>query len=116
MYEIYSRKIPYEGEHPRKILRKVCDPRINYRPPVPGTCPKKMSEAMQKCWSSDPFFRPEAKDLDMMFADMSANDGEPLIDEGNSRLRKEVATGDMLYKVFPKKVADQLKIGQKVEP
>ncbi|CAJ1961059.1 unnamed protein product [Cylindrotheca closterium] len=116
MYEIYSRKIPYEGEHPRKILRKVCDPRINYRPGIPGTCPKKMSEVMQKCWSSDPFFRPEAKDLDMVFADMSANDGEPLIDEANTRLRKIVATGDMLYKVFPKKVADQLKVGQKVEP
>lgn len=60
---------------------------------------------MQKCWSSDPFFRPDAKDLDIIFADMSANDGEPLIDEGNTRLRKEVATGDMLCKVFPKKVA-----------
>eukprot|EP00980_Cylindrotheca_fusiformis_P020225 scaffold7314_cov68-Cylindrotheca_fusiformis.AAC.1 len=47
---------------------------------------------------------------------MSARDAEPLIDQGNTRLRTEVAAGDMLYQVFPKKVADQLKAGQKVEP
>jgi hypothetical protein len=116
IYEIYSRKIPYEGEHPRKILRKVCDPRINYRPRVPGTCPKRMADVMKKCWSSNASSRPEAKDLDMMFADMSAHNAEPLIEKGNTRLRTEVAAGDMLYKVFPKKVADQLKAGQKVEP
>lgn len=116
IYEIYSRKIPYEGEHPTKVLHKVVDPRINYRPTVPGTCPKRMAEVMKKCWSSNASFRPEARDLDMKFADMIANDAEPLIDMGTTRLRTEVAAGDMLYKVFPRKVADQLKAGQKVEP
>jgi hypothetical protein len=75
-----------------------------------------MDDIMKKCWSSNASFRPEAKDLDMSFADMSAHDAEPLIEKGNTRLRTEVAAGDMLYKVFPKKVADQLKAGQKVEP
>ncbi|CAJ1970001.1 unnamed protein product [Cylindrotheca closterium] len=116
IYEIYSRKIPYEGQHPRKVLRKVCDPRINYRPTVPDTCPKRMAEIMAKCWSRNDGFRPQAKDLDMLFSDMNANDAEPLIDKQNTRLRTEVAAGDMLYQVFPKKVADQLKAGQKVEP
>ena len=116
IYEIYSRKIPYEGQHPRKVLRKVCDPRINYRPQVPDTCPKRMAEIMTKCWSRNSGTRPESKDLDMLFADMSSHDAEPLIDQENTRLRTEVAAGDMLYQVFPKKVADQLKRGQKVEP
>eukprot|EP00980_Cylindrotheca_fusiformis_P023385 scaffold10429_cov126-Cylindrotheca_fusiformis.AAC.16 len=116
MYEIYSRKIPYEGQNPKKILRKVCDPRINYRPSAPKTCPRRMTEIMQKCWSSDPFFRPVAKDLDLGFGDMSINDAEPIVAEVNPRLRTGVPTGDMLYKVFPKKVADQLNAGQKVEP
>jgi serine/threonine protein kinase len=116
IYEIYSRKIPYEGQHPRKVLRKVCDPRINYRPQVPGTCPKCMAEIMTKCWSRNSGTRPESKDLDMLFADMSSHDAEPLIDQENTRLRTEVAAGDMLYQVFPKKVADQLKRGQRVEP
>ena len=39
-----------------------------------------------------------------------------LIDESKTRVRTEKATGDMLYKVFPKKVADKLKAGEKVEP
>lgn len=71
---------------------------------------------MKKCWSGNAAFRPEAKDLDILFTDMTAHDAEPLVAEGNTRLRTEVAAGDMLYKVFPRKVADQLKAGQKVEP
>ena len=115
IYEIYSRKIPYEGSNPREVLRKVCDPRINYRPRIPVTCPKRITEIMKKCWSRKAGFRPEAKDLDMMFTDMTTNDTEPLVERGNTRLRTEVAAGEMLYKVFPKRVADQLKAGQKVE-
>eukprot|EP00980_Cylindrotheca_fusiformis_P012081 scaffold2910_cov86-Cylindrotheca_fusiformis.AAC.1 len=64
LYEIYSRQIPYEGENPRKVLRKVCDPRINYRPNMPGTCPKRMADIMRKCWSNNVTVRPDARDLD----------------------------------------------------
>eukprot|EP00980_Cylindrotheca_fusiformis_P005531 scaffold1172_cov115-Cylindrotheca_fusiformis.AAC.6 len=116
IYAFGHRQIPYEGENPRKVLRKVCDPRINYRPKIPGTCPKRMTHIMKKCWSNNASFRPDARDVDTMFVDMTANDAEPLVDHGNTRLRTEVAAGDMLYQVFPKKVADQLKAGQKVEP
>ena len=52
----------------------------------------------------------------MLFSDINVNDAEPLIDKETTRLRTQVAAGDMLYQVFPKKVADQLKAGQKVEP
>jgi hypothetical protein len=62
-YEIYSRDDPYKGEDFRDTLRKVCDRRINKRPPVPHTCPPKMAEIMKKCWSPDPMFRYQAKDL-----------------------------------------------------
>ena len=117
LYEIYSRNNPYAGENPRSVLRKVCDPRIHHRPAAPSTCPKRMSEIMKKCWSSDPLFRPDAKDLDMIFGEMTASDTEPLVDtKPTMRVRTQVATGDMLYKVFPKAVADKLKAGQKVEP
>ena len=116
LYEIFSRKTPYEGEPLRKVLRKVCDPRINYRPAVPGTCPKRMTEIMTRCWSSDASYRHPAKDLDMIFGEMSSREADPLLEESNTRVRTEVATGDMLYKVFPKKVADKLRHGEKVEP
>jgi guanylate cyclase len=41
-YEIYARAGPFEGEDPRKILPKVCHPRLNKRPPIPDSCPPKM--------------------------------------------------------------------------
>ena len=117
LYEIYSRNNPYAGENPRSVLRKVCDPRINHRPAAPSTCPKRMSEIMKKCWSSDPLFRPDAKDLDMTFDVLTGRETEPLVDsKQNKHVRTQVATGDMFYKVFPKAVADKLKAGQKVEP
>jgi len=75
-----------------------------------------MAETMTKCWRRNDGFRPQAKDLDMLFSDINVNDAEPLIDKETTRLRTQVAAGDMLYQVFPKKVADQLKAGQKVEP
>jgi hypothetical protein len=66
----------------------------------------------------DPFFRPSAKDLDTLFLDMNSRDAEPLTTEEQlqARARKERSTEDMLYELFPRHVADQLKAGKKVEP
>lgn len=87
------------------------------RPPVPDTCPPRMVDIMKKCWSPDQFFRPQAKDLDQLFMDMSMQDAEPLNRaELAFKTRTEKPTGDMLYEVFPKHIADALKAGQKVEP
>lgn len=118
LYEIYARQDPYKGEDFRETLRKVCDRRVNKRPTIPPTCPPKMVEMMKKCWSPDPFFRPQAKDLDTTFLDWSMRDAEPLVpsDAPNQTAVRERPTGDMLYELFPKHVADQLKAGQKVEP
>ena len=115
LYEIYSRKTPYEGEK-GNILRKVCDPRVNHRPTIPASCPDKMKEIIKKCWNAKPVIRPAAEDLDMMFTEMQAGDVEPRIEEGKTRVRTAVASGDMLYKLFPRKVADKIKAGSKVEP
>ena len=119
MWEVYSRKTPYLGENPRKVLRLVCDPRISKRPCLQNVgAPPKMVEVMSKCWSHDVGFRPTAKDLDMMFTDMNPQDAEPIIitDEIMAKVKRtQKAEGDMLYRVFPKKVADKLKAGQRVE-
>lgn len=48
--------------------------------------------------------------------DMSPHDAEPVLDADKMRARAQQTTGDMLYQVFPKKVADKIKAGQKVEP
>lgn len=110
LYEIYARKNPYSGEDFRDTLRKICDRRTNKRPKIPETAPPKMVEAMKKCWSPDPLFRPQAKDLDTMFLDWNTRDAEPLTPENQAPNKMS------LYELFPKNVADQLKAGQKVEP
>ena len=68
---------------------------------------------MKKCWSPDISYRPQAKAIDMMLMEMCDADAEPL-PENLQHERKR--SGDLLYDIFPKKVADQLKAGQKVEP
>jgi len=116
LYEIYSREEPYKGEDFRDTLRKVCDRRVNKRPGVPPTCPPKIVDLMKKCWHADAFARPSARDLDTSFLDMSIRDAEPLTTEEQMAAREKRSQGDMLYELFPKHVADQLKAGQKVEP
>jgi len=116
-YEMYAREDPYKGEDFRETLRKVCDRRVNKRPPVPASCPPNMADIMKKCWSPDPFFRYQAKDLDTVLLDMDMRDAEPLtLDEQNVAREKRRNKGDMLYDLFPKHIADALKAGQKVEP
>ena len=110
LYEIYARKNPYAGKDFRDTLRKICDRRTNKRPNIPETAPPKMVETMKNCWSPDPLFRPQAKDLDTMFLDWSTRDAEPLTPEDKAPNKMS------LYELFPKNVADQLKAGQKVEP
>jgi Protein tyrosine and serine/threonine kinase len=114
MWEIYAQgKSPYEGENPREVMRQVCNPRINKRPPMLDRIPSKMVEMMKRCWHHNLSTRPEAKDLDTFFTDLNVRDAEPLNGK-NSRNKKR--SGDMLYEVFPKHIADALKAGEKVEP
>jgi class 3 adenylate cyclase len=77
-----------------------------------------MVDIMKKCWSQDAFFRPQAKDLDVYFLDMSVQEAEPLArdQQGHAVKRTERVTGDRLYDVFPKHIADALIKGEKVEP
>ena len=120
IWEIYSRDDLFVGENPRQVLRKICDPRVNRRPPIPTNCPSKMVDIMKKCWSPDPVFRPQAKDLDLLFMDMSMRDTEPCENGGDKQLFSKPVVAmtreDMLYEVFPRHIADALKTGQKVEP
>lgn len=115
LYEIFARKTPYHGEKPRDVLRSICNPRKNKRPVIPKSMPPKFVELVKKCWSADPCFRPQARDLDALFSDYSIADCEP-IEQGTKLMRKQRTTGEMLYQVFPRHIADALKAGEKVEP
>lgn len=110
LYEIYSRKSPYEGEDFREVLRKICNRRINKRPAIPSCVPTKMADLMKRCWSPDISYRPEAKELDVTLMDFSPHDAEPVIED--TRPKKK----GMIYEIFPKHIADALERGDKVEP
>jgi class 3 adenylate cyclase len=113
LYEIYSRHSPYEGEDFRDVLRKVCDRRINKRPVISEQTPPKIVELMKKLWSPDASFRPQSKTFDLILMDMNTSDAEP-IQAGSITTKR--TTSDMLYEIFPRRVADALKNGQKVNP
>ena len=114
-YEIYARKDPYAGEDFRETLRKVCDRRVNKRPAIPDCCPSKMVDLMKKCWNADPMARPLASSLDAILLDLNFSDAEPSAGH-EQHAPAERRTGDMMYDLFPRHIADALKAGQKVEP
>lgn len=113
LFEIYARKSPYNGEDYRTIIRGVCNRRVNKRPDLPKAAPQRFQELMKKCWHKEPSSRPGARDLDLTFMDMQSSDAEPVYEEG---MRPKKREGDMLYELFPRHIADQIKNNQKVEP
>ena len=116
-YEIYARQDPFEGEDPRKVLPKVCHPRVNKRPLIPAACPPKITDIVKKCWSANPFMRPTAKDIDYVLVEMSSKEAEPL-EQPNQDIFKDgmKRKPTSLYDVFPKHIADALNAGKRVDP
>jgi serine/threonine protein kinase len=115
LYEIYARQCPFEGEDPRVMLPKICNPRENKRPNIPAACPNKISEIIKKTWSKNPFFRPTAKDIDYILVEMSSKEAERIESEQEALLagaRKPTS----LFDVFPKHIAEALDAGKRVEP
>lgn len=114
-FEIYSRKNPYEGETFEEVMRQICDRRISKRPAIPETAPPKMVDLMKKCWNRERGFRPSAHELDLTLIDFNAEDFEPFTIEQQSAVAKRRRSGEMLYELFPRHIADALSMGKKVE-
>ena len=108
LFEAYSRKEPYEGEDFHEVIRLVMDKGINKRPPIPENCPAQMASIMRDCIVADPTERPTFEELDKRLRRIDPNEALPIRDSNV----KQVS----LYDIFPKKVAEALKHGQKVEP
>lgn len=115
LYEVFSRKEPYEGENLRNSLKEVADPLINKRPPVPSNMPSQLANIMEECISSNPDSRPSFEEIEMHIKRLGAENVEPASVEARGSLRASKSE-NLLYKVFPKDVADALRDGRKVEP
>jgi hypothetical protein len=61
MWEIYHRKVPYEGYDLSTIVLKAVAEKM--RPVIAPECPKELADLMKKCWDENPDVRPEMEQV-----------------------------------------------------
>mmetsp|Transcript_11960 Transcript_11960/g.23845 ORF Transcript_11960/g.23845 Transcript_11960/m.23845 type:complete len:745 (+) Transcript_11960:234-2468(+) len=117
LYEVYSRKEPYEGEEYGKVLRLVADPSKRKRPPVPSSCPLQIGLLMKECQKESPKTRSNFTILSYDLKKLDASDVDQIRSSFSHQLKKKNKFGhDLLSEVFPKHIAEALKEGRKVTP
>ena len=115
LYEVYSRKDPYEGEKPLEVLRLVADPSVKKRPSPPFSMPPKAQTLMAECLCDDPRQRPTFEELDLQLKRLDTSIMEPTA--GQHSNKSEEAQNDIEFdEIFPAHIAAALKEGRKVEP
>ncbi|XP_046561668.1 serine/threonine-protein kinase BCK1/SLK1/SSP31-like [Haliotis rubra] len=60
LWEMLTRKIPYDGSSMFQILEKV---RLNKRPEIPMECPVELAGFISRCWDHKPARRPVFKEV-----------------------------------------------------
>jgi len=139
IFEVYARREPYADEDPRQVLDEVADPstavsstgRSTRRPRIPDNCPDSVERIMRECWHSDPSCRPSCEEVDRMLKTLDTQTMGPQGTRGFGRtsstaealtLGNKFARGasssvrNLLHDVFPKRIAEKLIAGQKIQP
>lgn len=115
LYEVFARKTPYDGEDFSKTLRQICDPLVQKRPEVPFGMPLEIQNIMKECLRHDPTARPDAGELDSRLRRINENDEMVSGASQYSAFKPRTATAS-LFDLFPRKVAEALRDGRKVQP
>ncbi|XP_076312206.1 guanylate cyclase 32E-like [Tachypleus tridentatus] len=142
LYEIIGRKGPWGPEAPpgKFIIERVMNPHHYgvhiYRPPIDELtgCNDYILRCMQECWDEDPDARPDFRLINQKLRDMQtglknnifdnmiaimekyAYNLEGLVQERTNQLMEEKKkTENLLLRMLPKPVAEQLKRGEPVE-
>lgn len=119
LYELYSRKDPYYGENPAKVLSEIVDKQINKRPPIPAGCPTRMAEIMKECIDGHPEKRPSFEEIDLRIMRLDSENVEPgevRFGHQTQKAKRVSLESNLINQVFPKHVADALMQGRKVKP
>lgn len=116
LYEVYSRRDPYEGEDYEHVLSLVADPNVNKRPPVPPSCPPEIVGLMNTCLASCPVMRPTFEQLDIRLKSLELASIEPGETRFSMQAKKAHQTDILLHDVFPRHIVEALRSGRKVEP
>eukprot|EP00588_Corethron_pennatum_P001339 CAMPEP_0194299158 /NCGR_PEP_ID=MMETSP0169-20130528/60564_1 /TAXON_ID=218684 /ORGANISM="Corethron pennatum, Strain L29A3" /LENGTH=1505 /DNA_ID=CAMNT_0039049229 /DNA_START=234 /DNA_END=4748 /DNA_ORIENTATION=- len=110
LYEVYSRKDPYEGEFFSEVIKMVIDPNICKRPLVPESCPEQVRAIMNECLKHDSKQRPNFADLDVRLKNLDVDKVDPI-----KTFQEKKRTDKLLYDVFPRHIADSLRDGRKID-
>jgi serine/threonine protein kinase len=119
LYEVFSRRDPYEGEDLATVIRQVADPTLHKRPPVPKNCPPVIISLMSDCLVENPEARPTFEELDKRMLRVDVKDAAEFSTPNKRASRmsgssKNPATVS-LFDIFPKHIAEALRDGKKVE-
>mmetsp|Transcript_28762 Transcript_28762/g.81107 ORF Transcript_28762/g.81107 Transcript_28762/m.81107 type:complete len:526 (+) Transcript_28762:3905-5482(+) len=124
LFEIYSRKEPYEGEDCDEVLKQVANPLEDKHPTIPHESPPLIRKLMRQCLNKDSSKRPTFEALNQTFRSADVAEVEPKrpfpISRHQSKAMSEnggtETTDQLLHGVFPRHIAKALKAGRKVEP
>jgi len=119
LYEVYSRREPYEGEDHLQALQLVASKKVNKRPILPKSCPSAVSSLMMDCLVANPLNRPSFEELDLRLKRLDVDNVEPGAMNLSMQATKDYIADrneELLFDVFPRHVAEALRDGRKVEP
>jgi class 3 adenylate cyclase len=113
LYEIFSRRDPYDGEDPATVLHLVADELVQKRPPTPKTMPAQIQSIMKDSVQHEADNRPTFQEVDMRLQRMDAEDLRLASSQFSQSFGR--ATSISLFDIFPRHVAKALREGREVE-
>lgn len=115
LFEAYTRKVPYDGEDYDDVIKLVADKEVQKRPPLPEKAPPQIQSIMTECFADNPNERPIFDELDVRLQRLTVESAD-VTDTIRSHRKADPFSSQLLYDNFPKKVAEVLQEGRKVEP
>jgi serine/threonine protein kinase len=115
LFEAYTRKVPYDGEDYDDVIKLVADKEVQKRPPLPEKAPPQIQSIMTECFADNPNERPIFDELDVRLQRLTVESAD-VTDTIRSHRKVDPLSSQLFYDNFPKKVAEVLREGRKVEP
>jgi guanylate cyclase, other len=110
LYEVFSRRDPYDGEDTDEVLRLVADPAVRKRPPAPLHMSDTVKALMIDCVEDDPERRPICVELDTRLKRVDAESMNSPQQQANKSAQVS------LFDIFPRHIAEALRDGRALEP
>eukprot|EP00980_Cylindrotheca_fusiformis_P007596 scaffold1582_cov93-Cylindrotheca_fusiformis.AAC.5 len=115
LYEIYSRRDPYDAEDPTAVLHLVADKLVQKRPPIPQHMPAQIQSLMHDCIQDDASLRPTFQEIDLRLKRLERDEVRTISDDPKCAASNAV-TSISLFDIFPHHIAEALRDGRTVEP